>query len=393
MAIAPNIIDGKPTLRVLGTSVTLIEPIRKQAEQDLGLHLDFTILDGTEAQRRGALKPESFDVYDQWFHDLDLIWPAGSIGAIDINRIDNWEQINSLPKTGRLNGNARTGLHGDPSKRLFIQLDGSLGRAPTDQISMLPTVHNADSFVIPEGMENEVTSWGSLLDPAWSGRVVLQRDAAIGCLDVLLALSAKKEFLAQDIGNLELEEIDQLSKILHQYRTKGHFRSIWADEIDAIAVIDGSVPVIGSMWWSGLIALRAKGIPVTMATPIEGYRGWFGGIAISNRLDDRMKDAAYEYLNWWLSGPAGALATRNGAYMSNPEASKPHLSEAEWDFWYEGKPAREIIRNAFGAPVFRIGDIRSGGNYEERMSRVIVWDTIMDEHNYLVRHWDYALGL
>ncbi|USG61598.1 extracellular solute-binding protein [Sneathiella marina] len=393
MTAAPSIKKSKPTLRVLGTAVTLIEPIRKEAEKDLGINLEFTILDGTEAQRKGAMHPESFDVYDQWFHDLDLIWPANSIGPIDVSRIHNWEQINLLPKAGKLVGSSHTGLHGDPSKRLYVQLDGTLGQSPSGQISMLPTVHNADSFVVPEELADKITSWACLLDPKWSGRVVLQRDAAIGCLDILLALSAKKEFQAADIGNLELEEIDELAKVLRRYRTKGHFRSIWADEIDAIAAIDGNTPIIGSMWWSGLIALRAKGIPVTMATPTEGYRGWFGGIALSRRLDDRTKDAAYEYLNWWLEGHAGALATRNGAYMSNPQASRRYLSKAEWDFWYGGKPAREIIRNTFGAPVFKKGDVRPGGAYEERMSKVVVWDTIMDEHNYLVRHWDYALGL
>ena len=33
------------------------------------------------------------------------------------------------------------------------------------------------------------------------------------------------------------------------------------------------------------------------------------------------------------------------------------------------------------------GEVRHGGSYVERMSRVRVSNTIMDDHNYLARRW------
>ena len=83
---------------------------------------------------------------------------------------------------------------------------------------------------------------------------------------------------------------------------------------------------------------------------------------------------------------------RAGAYVANPYAVRPHLSEAEWDFWYGGKPAAEDIRDQAGRVIFDKGEVREGGDYETRMSRVVVWDTIMTEHNYLVRSWQSALN-
>lgn len=77
-------------LTVLGTSVTHLEVIKKKAESDLGFPIKYITLDGTEAQRVAALSPQKFDVYDQWFHDLDLIWPTKSLQAIDINRVAHW---------------------------------------------------------------------------------------------------------------------------------------------------------------------------------------------------------------------------------------------------------------------------------------------------------------
>lgn len=390
---APALRGDRPVVRVLGTSVTLIEPIKRAAERDLDIDLEYITLDGTAAQRRGALEPGSFDIYDQWFHDVDLIWPTGSIQAIDINRLHRWNEINDLPKRGRLSPEGPVALGSDPSKRLYVHLDGSLGDAPSERISMTPTVHNADSFAIVGSDDaSELTSWASLLDPKWTGRVALQSDAAIGCLDMLLALRAVGGIKVGDLGCLSLEEIDVLTDAVADYRGRGHFRCLWADESAAIDCMQASEPMIGSLWWSGFIRLRARGIPAAFATPREGYRGWYGGMALSVHLSGRTLDAAYDYMNWWLDGFPGAMMARNGAYMSNPAAVRPYLSPAEWDFWYGGQPASEPICDPEGREVFAAGESREGGAYEDRMARVAIWDTVMNEHNYLVRRWENAFA-
>ncbi|MEP3278809.1 MAG: extracellular solute-binding protein [Stappiaceae bacterium] len=389
---APSVRRSREPLRVLGTSVTQIDPIMRAAEEDLDLSFDFITLDGTEAQRRGALSPDSFDVYDQWFHDIDLIWPTASIQPININRINRWDQINDLPKKGRLMPGMTRATGGDPSQRLFVQLDNSLGNLQSERISMVPTVHNADGFAVVGTEAASIDSWGALLEPEWAGRVVLQSDAAIGSLDMLLALRARNELDFQDPGNLTLEEIDDLIELLKAYKLAGHFRCIWADEEQAVRAMRQGKPAIGSLWWSGVIKLRALGASVTMVTPKEGYRGWFGGLALSARLDDWSKDAAYDYINWWLDGKPGAIMARAGAYMSNPESVKRWLSEEEWAFWYEGKPATVPIKNPSGQTIYETGSVREGGSYKERMAHVAVWDTVMEEHNYLVRRWENVLS-
>ncbi len=388
---APAIRRPRAKLRVLGTSVTQLAPIMRAAEEDLGRAFEFITLDGASAQRRGALRPDSFDVYDQWFHDIDLIWPAGSIQPIETRRIARWDEINALPKTGGLGPGFPRATGGDPSKRLFVQLDGSLGDATSERVSMVPTVHNADGFAVVGAEGAAPDSWGALLDPAWAGAALLQSDPAIGSLDMLLALQARGELAPGDLGDLTLEEIDALADRLAGLVAEGHFRCVWADEAEAVAAMRGGAPALGSLWWSGLTELRAAGVPVEMVTPREGYRGWFGGLALSVHLEGWALDAAYDYLNWWLEGRPGALMARNGAYMANPEAVRAQLSPCEWAFWYEGAPAASDIRDPEGRVVWRAGERREGGSYAERMARVVVWDAVMIEHNYLVRRWDQAL--
>ncbi len=70
-------------LRIIGTSATLTAELQAQAQADLEFPVSFEVLDGVSCQRRGVMAPESYDIYDQWFHSLDLLWTAGSIQPID----------------------------------------------------------------------------------------------------------------------------------------------------------------------------------------------------------------------------------------------------------------------------------------------------------------------
>lgn len=387
---APAVLRDIGTLRILGTSVTQVAAVRDAAKSDLGIKLDFITLDGAAAQQRGALQPLSFDVYDQWFHDLDLIWPTGSLQPLQITRLPRWNEINDLPKTGRLSSGDPRLAGGDPSHQLYVQLDGALSSVPTDKISMVPTVHNADGFAVLGGAD--INSWGALLDPKNAGQVILQSDPAIGALDMLLALQATGQMRPANLSDLSLAEIDTLVDYLSRYRSSGQFHTIWNDESEAIKAMMQGAPMLGSLWWSGAIRLKGAGIPVRMVTPVEGCRGWYGGVALAAHLSGRKRDAAYEYLNWWLDGVPGALLARNGAYMANHSAVRANLSLDEWEFWYEGKPAVGPILNAEGLKIYEVGQLREGGSYYERMSKVVVWDTVMTEHNYLMRRWAHAIS-
>jgi putative spermidine/putrescine transport system substrate-binding protein len=374
----------------------LIEPIRRRAEEDLGIDIEFITEDGKNAQQIAALYPQSFDVYDQWFHNIDLIWPTRSVEPIQLDRIARWDEINALPKKGRLSDDAPLAPGGNPAQRLFVQDDSELGAKPTERISMLPTVHNADSFAcVPCGDhadgEPRVASWASLLEKKHHGRVAVQSDAAIGLMDVILAAMADGWMTFEDPGNLSVEEIDELISRLTKLQRQGHFAAFWTTEAEAGALVSAEKVDVSSMWWQGFVALRRRGFAVTMAIPHEGYRGWYGGMALSRALNDKKRDAVYDYLNWWLDGYAGAMMMRNNAHIANPDAAKDYLSNSEWDYWYAGKPALDDLQCPYGRTVVRRGERYPGGSYDQRMNRIVIWNSVMDEHNYLVRRWNEFL--
>ncbi len=387
---------GKPRLRVLGTEITALDEIQRKAEEDLGIEVEFEKLDFLSTQRKAATEPGAFDVYDQCFHNLDIVWFWRAIQPIDLGRIRLWDEVSDLTKTGRIGPNASFG-HGDaPATKLYVQPSHSLGAAPTQLISMLPTVHNLDSFAWrPDlaGAEGDrASSWGALLDERFHGRVALVDEPAIGIFDAALSAQALGEVVFRDVGNMSTEEIDRLLAFLERRRRAGHFHGFWRTAVEAAEMMASGETVIQSMWSPGITALRRRGVPVAEAVPHEGYRAWHGGLCLSSRLGGRTLDVAYEYLNWWLEGFAGAVVARQGYYMSVPQRVRRHLSRDEWNYWYEGEPTPVDLPGPDGSITIRAGSSRAGGSYWQRASSIAVWNTTMDEHNYLVRRWAQFVG-
>ena len=193
-------------------------------------------------------------------------------------------------------------------------------------------------------------------------------------------------------GDMTRPEIDKLIAFLIKKKKEGHFRAFWETFGQSVNLMVSGEVAIQSMWSPAVTAVKAEGVPCIYASPKEGMRGWHGGCAISARVTGKKLDAAYEYLNWWLDGWAGAFVARQGYYMSAPDSSKNHLSKEEWDFWYLGKPAAKELTDPFGTPIVKKGEIRDGGSYEARFKNIAVWNSLMKENDYLVKGWTEFLS-
>lgn len=388
---APPRIERR-VLRVLGTEITLLDQVRRKAEADLGFTIQFEVLDFISCQRRAAMEPTAYDIYDQCFHNLDIVWAWGSLRPIDTERISNWGLLSGLTREGGISRYAWRG-HGDaPVRKLYVQPGEQLAAAPSRYISMLPTVHNMDSFGYdarvfgrPEGGRD---SWAWLLDPRAKGRIALVDEPAIGIFDAALAAEAAGELQFRDIGNMTVAEVDALMAFLNDRRQKGYFCAVWRSAEEAAELIRADLLSAQSMWSPVYGQLGEMAPLVVEAAPIEGYRAWHGGMSLSRHLSESALDMGYDYLNWWLSGWPGAVMARQGYYMSVPERVREVLPAAEWAYWYEGAPAAADLPGPAGNVVVRAGARRSGGSYWERANRIAVWNTTMDEHNYAVRAWE-----
>lgn len=390
---APAFLQGT-TLRVVGTGVTLLDPIKAQAEQDLGITLQYDVKDGLTAQQIAVTQPQAWDLYDQWFNSVKIVWGAGACQPVDVTRLPRWDAVSPLTKVGKINEEAKVGDGDAPVTLLYVQGDGSLGSEASEQVSMLPLTHNVDAFGYQseEVSEEDAKSWAIFYNPDYAGRVGLYNDPATGLMDLALGAQAAELATFGNIGNMTREEIDAIIGLLIEQKQAGQFRAFWNSFDESVNLMASGEVVVSSMWSPAVTALRVRGEPVIYASPQEGYRGWHGGIMLNKAAEGAILDAAYEYIDWWMNGWAGALVARQGYYFSIPENAKEHLSEAEWAYWYGGEPAAEDMLAPDGGVVAKAGEVRDGGSYETRMSNIAVWNSVMDEHQYLVSKWNEFLA-
>lgn len=382
----------RTTLKVLGTHVTLQEDIRRQAMEDLGLDIVFEAKGSAAVLQKATFDPNSFDLYEQWSNSIRPLWETGSIQAIEKKRLTYWDEINPLAKTGKVSTFAKVGAGDAPYKILHIQKDGTLGIPHTDKISFLPYVHNVDSFGyntkhVPQSLSNQAESWGWLLDKNYSGKVAIVNAPTIGLFDLALATQAQGFMSFKDIGNISKAELDSLFQILIEYKHQGHFSGFWNSVPESVDFMRTGRVSIESMFSPAVSALNGQGIPVRFAAPKEGYRGWHGVMCLSSASQGKNKDAAYDYMNWWLSGWPGAFIARQGYYISNPKRSRQYLQPSEWDYWYDGKAATEDLIGTDGKPSVKKGDVRTGGSYIDRFSNVAVWNSAMPTYDYSLQKW------
>lgn len=391
----PNILKAynrKPTLRIVGTHVTLQEKIRRQAEKDLGINIKFYPGGSAEVLLKASTDPDSFDLYEQWSNSIKILWQAKTIQPIDTNRLVYWDEINSLTKTGRITKQAKLGLGDAPYKLLYVQENNRLSANKTKQVSFLPYVHNADSFgynanVVKRGIPYATECWSWLLDERFYGKVAVVNAPTIGLFDLALAVQATGEMHFQNIGNMTRQEVDQLFAIIIAKKRQGHFRGVWSSVPESVEFMASGDVVVQSMFSPGVSTLNGMNIPCVYAAPKEGYRAWHGVMCLSRSCSGERLDAAYAFMNWWLAGWPGAFIARQGYYISNPQRSRPFMSKEEWDYWYDGKPAAQALKGTDGRISVRPGAIRSGGSYVQRFENIALWNTVMDTYEYTLPKW------
>lgn len=388
----PPSINRKRTLRVLGTDISLLEAVRVRASRDLGFDIEFEALDFPSCQRKAALDPQSYDVYDQCFHNLGIVWHWGALQPIDTNLLASWDQVGPLTKLGGIDKYAHRGVGDVPQNKLYVQPDEALGPGETRYISMLPTVHNFDSFGYDSRLFEDGArpreSWAMLFDPRAKGRVALVDEPAIGLFDVALAAESAGILSFVDICNMSPSELSALFAFLQGKLKEGFFVRCWSTAQEAAGLFRRGEASVQSMWSPAYGLLGPAAEYVRESEPAEGFRGWHGGLSVARHVSGQVLQMAYEYMDWWLSGWAGAVMARQGYYISAPAAASAHLTPAEWAYWYDGREASEDLVGVDGATVVvRKGARRAGGGYLARARRIALWNTVMDEHNYATRAW------
>ena len=231
-----------------------------------------------------------------------------------------------------------------------------------------------------------------MLNPEFKGKASILNIPSIGIMDAAMVVESMGEYKYPDKGNMTKKEIDLTMKILTEAKKAGQFRAFWSDFNQSVNLMASGEVVIQSMWSPAITAVRTKGIPCVYQPLKEGYRAWAAGFGLPSTLKGKKLDAAYEFINWFLSGWAGAYLNRQGYYSAVLSTAQKYMQPYEWSYWMEGKAAEQDIKAPNGSLLAKKGEIRDGGSYNDRMGGVECWNAVMDENKYMVRKWNQFIA-
>ncbi len=379
-------------IRYFGTAVNQSADIAKKCKEDTGITVKYIAADTDDVTKQIITQSNTYDIADTEYFSLRKIVPSGSLQAMDTKKIKYFDQITPVFTKGELPNGKKIGDQGTaPKKVMFLEGQHStkFSATPTEWATLIPTTYNADTLGIrPDLIKRPITSWAELLNPEFKGKAALLNIPSIGIMDCAMVVEATGQHKYADKGNMTKAEIDLTMKIMTDAKKSGQFRAFWKDFNESVNLMAQGETVIQSMWSPAVTAVRSKGIPCTFQPLKEGYRSWASGFALSKSASGKKAEVAYEFVNWFLSGWAGAYLNRQGYYSAVLPTAKANMEPYEWAFWMEGKPAEKDIMGPDGSLLEKAGAVRDGGSYDDRMGAVACWNSIMDENNYMVTKWN-----
>jgi putative spermidine/putrescine transport system substrate-binding protein len=387
---AQNIKDV--VLRQAGSPVAAKPEIEAQANKDLGFTIKMQATENNDLLNRFLSQSNAIDVGDVSIVFMKYLVGRGVLQAIPLAKYKYWDQTLPIFTKGKYPDGRNVSLQGvAPYSVLYATgPDGQkLHDGPSEWVTGIPTITNADTLGIrPDLIERPVDSWADLINPEFKGKAALNESPNTGVIDVALAVEALGEVKYANKGNMTREEIDKTIKLMTDIKKSGHFRAFWTTFDQSVNLMASGEVVIQSMISPAVTAVRTRGIPCIFQPLKEGYRGWGTTLAPMAHLSGLKLDCFYEYMNWYSSGFQGAFIARQGYYSGVPDNARKYLTEAEWDYWYGGKPAATDITDPYGKPMEKAGHVRDGGALWDRMGHIAVWNTVMDEDRYLTRRWN-----
>jgi putative spermidine/putrescine transport system substrate-binding protein len=379
-------------LRYLGTAVNQSDDITKKVKADTGITIENIVATTDDVTKRVITQPNSFDVLDTEYFSLKKLVPSGNILPMDAKKIKEFDNITPVFTKGQLPNGKVIGDQGTaPKKVMFLESEHStkFSPTPTEWVTLIPTVYNADTLGIrPDLIKRPIEHWAELLNPEFKGKAAILNIPSIGIMDAAMVVESTGKYKYPDKGNMTKPEIDMTMGVLTEAKKAGQFRAFWKDFNESVNLMASGETVIQSMWSPAVTAVRSKGIPCVFQPLKEGYRSWASGFCMSKGVTPKQADMVYEFVNWYLSGWAGAYLNRQGYYSAVLSTAKANMEPYEWAYWMEGKPAEKDIHAPDGSLLEKAGTVRDGGSYDERMGNVACWNAVMDENDYMVRKWN-----
>src|SRR6201992_2739408 len=219
ITVFPYVRAAEPkVLRCLGTAVNEGDEISKKCLEETGIKIEYITATTDDVTKRVITQPNSFDVLDTEYFSLKKLIPSGNILPLDAKKIKEFDNITPVFTKGQLPNGKKIGGQGTaPWKVLYLEGANSkkFSTAPTEFVTLIPTVYNADTLGIrPDLIKRPVASWTELLNPEFKGKASILNIPSIGIMDAAMVVEASGQQKYADKGNMTKQEIDLTIKLM-----------------------------------------------------------------------------------------------------------------------------------------------------------------------------------
>ncbi len=217
-------------------------------------------------------------------------------------------------------------------------------------MTLIPTIYNADTLGIrPDLISRPIESWAELLNPEFKGKASILDIPSIGIMDAAMVSEAIGRHQVRRQGQHDQGGDRQDDRASIEAKQAGQFRALLEDlqrerQPDGLGRGRHPVDVV-----AGDHRGAPQGIPCVYQPLKEGYRAWGAGLGLPKHARPAGRSTPPTSSSTGTSsGWVGGFLMRQGYYSAVPETSKEFMSENEWGYWIEGKPATEPIRRPTG---------------------------------------------
>ena len=387
---AQNIKDV--TLVHTGMSYSTIADIAKQASKDLGFKIEMSVVDHPGLLNRMVNDPKSIDIADMEIWQTKIAVPQGVTQAAEITKIKDWSKLTPLYTEGTFAGKEVSRQGDAPIKFMYRDsIDAkTFAKGKTAFATFVPSVYNADTLGIrPDLVGREITTWADLISPDFKGKSRhpehpdqrhhgCHDGARIGRRDQVRRQGqpdpgrTRQDDRAPD----RAEEGRSLPRPVEHVRREREPDGRWRGGHPVDVVAGGH---------RGQGAGRQVRLPAAQGRLSRlGQRPCAHGA--SRRRQTRRGLRVPQLVQFRL----GRRLHRQAGLLQRQRRDRRRRTsrENERGFFYEGKAATADITSPTGEKTNSAGEVRDGGSYEERFSKVAVWNNLMDEAEFLYAKWN-----
>jgi spermidine/putrescine-binding protein len=313
------------------------------------------------------------------------LWNAKLLQAIPVDKVVPWKSARDLFTSPKALGHDE--VSGWPLVEIWVN------PKTQQEFKLVPQFFNCDSIGYRYDLiKEDVTSWGSLVDPKYKGKVGILNDSLLTpgwCAGYM-----KKNNLAQikRSDNMTRKEVDTVIDFLIKRKREGQFRAIWEDYGQCVNMLASGEIWLADSWNPVVEDVKKQGVVCKYAFPKEGFTAWFHGVAVAK--DTPNLQAAIDYVNFCLEGWWGAQVAPQGyysptttceSYLKASKRTDPQGRFNDYEWWYLGGESEEPKK---GWPIRG----RDTGSFRKRWSNVMHWMVWPDDADYYAKRWNDFLS-